>query len=275
VSGPPTVVLPPVPQPRIAVVRRDLAWLLRYAPDLGGARVPGTRRHWTQPGRGDPEQRRRRELEAAADLAARRAHGMAAIGASPAPLRLDASEALVDVLATVEQLTDRAAQSLGRDRPPPAQSAFADPAPYLQLLHDLAGLLATDPQPEARALFHDLAGDAARLCRTVARVLGMVEDGLVLDADCPWCRQSRVLRYTVDEHHAERCDRTCQAPWWSGDVPLASCWRDALIVCTSGVCEPRDADREALWRGLPAWSVARSGEWLMARIRHDEATVVA
>jgi hypothetical protein len=200
---------------------------------------------------------------------------MASRGASPAPLRLDVSEVLVDVLAVADGLAERAAQVLGRDRPLRVSSAYADPSPYLRVLHDVAGLLATDERPDVRALFDELADEAGRLCAVVARVLGLVEDGLVLDADCPWCGHARSLRYTVDVHHAAGCDRSCVPPWWTGDVPLEACWRDALIVCTSRVCEPPPHDRESTWRGLPAWSVARSGEWLLSRIRHAETAGVA
>jgi hypothetical protein len=264
-----------VPESRIRGVRRDVAWLLAHAADLGRARLPGTARHWTQPGALDAVERARRDVEAAADRAVKRAHGMASRGASPAPLRLDVSEVLVDLLATADDLAERAAQALGRDRLPHAPSAYADPSPYLRLLHDVAGLLATDERMESRAVFDALSDESGRLCATVGRALGLVEDGLVLDAECPWCRRPRSLRYTVDLHHAPGCDRSCVPPWWTGDVPLEACWRDALIVCTSRVCEPPPPDLEATWRGLPAWSVARSGEWLLGRIRHAETSGAA
>lgn len=201
----------------------DLLYLAERWDDFHEMRQRGTARPWQQP-HISPQRE---------DPGADGAPGMSA------PLHLDVFDALVDLLATADDLAERVAQEAGVDRLPYPTSAMADPTPYLR--HAAAHL---------EGIGHELLGyvaeEVSRLRSTVDRHLGELTTGQTLQAPCPWCAGGVAGgAYTLRIRQGRD---------------------EVLIVCESGVCEPPEADSGERHRGHPAWSLDREGHWLADRI---------
>lgn len=221
---------------RIARIRRDLEFVAGHWLDLHEARIPGTRRRWSQT-------RTRAESRLAATTGVQLPAGIAK---APAPANLDVLDILVDVLATAHALADAVAQLAGIERLPAPNSAYADPRPYLdhaskhlEAASEIDGgwILDAALDPE-----DDLSINRAR--RRTAAGLQLVLSGQILDADCPWC-YARPLRIRIVH-----------------DEPL--------VVCESRrVCTPPESDCGTWIKGRPAW-IQPEWEWLAQRISHAE-----
>lgn len=190
-------------------------------------------------------------------------------GESPAPFNMNVADLLSEVLAEVDDLAERAADDAeaglrgwagawAQDLPPlrlaPATSAFADPLPYLELLGDLIRHI---PNPD---LIEHIAERCHALVTRANAVLGLIFDGQLLDALCPWCRG-------VTDHHPIGGRRTLRVRMSHDDDPRA------LIVCEGGHCNPGDQSG-IQWKHLPAWDLLNEGDWLSKciKVRDDAAT---
>jgi hypothetical protein len=190
-------------------------------------------------------------------------------GESPPPYNLEVADLLSELLAEADTMADKVADNVEAMllawagswaqnpetlRPPAASSAFADPAPFLLMLHDLIGYV-TDPD-----IVEDVADRCQHLSDRAAQVLGLVFDGQLLDATCPWC-QGRTDR------HPEGGRRTLRVRMSQDDDPRA------LIVCEGGYCDP-GSNSGLMWKHLPAWDLLNEGDWLARciQVRDDAAT---
>lgn len=220
---------------RLGRVHADTLFVADHWPDLHEARIPGTRRPWTQT-RTRSESRQRPAQDWAGAIV-----GMTA---APAPVNIDVLDALVDILAISHALADAVAQLAGTDRLPAPDSAYADPRPHLELVtkhfNDAAAVdggwivnSALDPDDDMSIV---------RARHLTATSLRLILAGQALDADCPWC-SARPMRIRIVK-----------------DEPL--------VVCESRrVCQPPETDCGNWVRGRPAW-IMPEWEWLAKRIHH-------
>lgn len=230
--------------------------LLAAADWLAESVLPGTARSWLPPAQYEdtrtPEQRELARME-------RLQRVDIAPGETPPLLDLDVMDLLSEVLAEADRLCADAvadveaglvtwAGSWARDLPsmrlPDASSALADPAPYLRLLDALVEHI-VDPD-----LIEHIADRCHRLVDRTNRMLGLVVDGQLLDAQCPWCGGRT-------ERHPEGGRRTLRIRM---SLPRSDDSR-ALVVCEGGRCDP-GANSGERWKGLPAWDLLNEGEWL-------------
>lgn len=186
-------------------------------------------------------------------------------GESDAPYDLDIADLLSDILVAGDLLADQAAGVVEAElrtwagawadqvpsmAPPPAQSAFADPSTHWSfvaaLLEDVARL-----NPD---LLEHIADTAAMHVRRAAPALGLITDGQLLAALCPWC-DGKTSAAPVGGH------RTLRVRTLPGGLPA--------VVCEGGSCDPPEAECGARWRGLPAWP-EHEWTWLAARLHRAE-----
>lgn len=225
-------------------VAADLRYIAERYDDFHQARLKGTPRPWQQPQGASGRDAVRTEL-ARTEHAERTA---LAIGEHPAPLHLDVFDALIDLLATADELADRVSQEAGVDRLPYPRSAMDDAAPYLR--HAAEHL-----QGVGHDLLAYVAEHVTRLRSVIDRHLGELTTGQRLLAECPWCRG-------VTDSHPGGGAFTLRVRQSGGDI---------LIVCESGGCEPTEADCGLRHRGMPAWDLHTEGAWLADRIeKHKE-----
>lgn len=252
--------------------RAVLNELLVTVDQLASNLLPGTARPWRAP---QVSAERRAELDRQAredrlhiaqqgELPAHlRQQGVVVPpGESPAPYDLDIADLLVEILTAADTLAERVAEIVEADliawagtwastlptiAPPAAAHAFADPRAHLAFLAEHAALIAVlDPD-----LLEHLADTAQRHIDRAAPALGLVADGQLLDALCPWC-------HGTTGAHPVGGARTLRVRTLPGGR--------AVVVCEGGRCEPDPADCGIRWRGLPAWDLQNEGEWLADRI---------
>lgn len=187
-------------------------------------------------------------------------------GEAPVPFNIDVADMLAEVLSEADVLTDRVADEVERSlvawagpwarnaetlRPAAASSAFADPTPFLDLLHELVEHVAD------RDLVEHVADRCHQANDRAVGVLGLIYDGQLLDATCPWC-----LGRT--DRHPEGGRRTLRVRLSETEEPRP------LIVCEGGHCDP-GSNSGTQWRRLPAWDLLNEGEWLGRCIQVREA----
>jgi hypothetical protein len=217
----------------------DTAWLAQHWPHLVEVRIPGTARPWRQT-EVDITRRAERDREARAERLER---VDVAPGESPAPVHVDILDVLAAITVWADGLAERCWREAGGHGPwQYARSAYHDPRTHLAYL--------TDALPDVG---EETLAWAARwlgiVKRDAALGLRLVYDGQRIGT-CPWCRQERALVVRVDE---------------DPDEPV-------LVVCEGygRICEPPERDCGRWVRGRPAWLLWAEGEWLAARIRHEE-----
>lgn len=222
---------------------------------LAATLVPGTHKPYRAPTI-SPEQRAERDRDARLERLER--VGIAP-GETPAPVDLDVADLLVETLTTVDELCDRACIAANEPAPPAASSAFADPAPFLDAL--LRTLPAAVLEDVALALDVERACDSL-VYRTHA-LLGLLGDGQVLAALCPWCGGRTA---TAPVGGAKTLRVRAQLPAGKRSVagvdPADVTW---YVVC-EGECAPPEADCGTWLRGRPAWPLGREGQWLADRL---------
>jgi hypothetical protein len=172
----------------------------------------------------------------------------------------------------------RAALHKGTPRPhrtapsaPPAALAARDAAARAERLERADTAPGEHPAPLHVDVL-DLLGEADHLPdeqravddwrRRAAAALGLILDGQLLDALCPWC-DGRTDRHptggarTLRVHVLHRRDQP--------DTPV--------VACEGGHCQPSSADASGdpadRWHGHPTWP-QHEWEWLAARIDHAE-----
>lgn len=232
---------------------------------LAASLLPGTARPW----RASPvSAEKRAELDHKARLEARMvdvvlpAHlrssrSVVAPGEAPAPYSLDIADLLTEVLIAADALAETVAQHAGVERLATASSAYADPRPYLAHVHQHL-LAAQDADP---LLLGTVERECARLLQRAHEALGLVTDGQLLAAVCPWC-DGRTSAHPVGGQRTLRV-RLLPAPKGETGRPI--------IVCEGGLCEPTSADCGIWWRGLPAWDLENEGAWLADRLSRRAA----
>ena len=194
---------------------RDLNWLQLTWGDLAHSRLKGTPRTWLHQGPGTPRHPHPTEPDPALT-----------IPGQPAPLHLDVLDAIIDTTRWADTHAGIIAETLHQPPLPHPTGLPPDPRPWLAYINDhIDELSIIDTEHTAQLIRH------AHLKAThAARLLGLLTGGQVLDADCPYCRLSRVL--TV----------------------IAPDLQDPLIVCM-GRCWADDNRRgHFTWRGRVAWS---------------------
>lgn len=228
-----------------------LAW-------LAASLMPGTTKPYRAP---QMSAEKRAEADALARLEkAEIINAGLLLGETPAPFDLDVADLLAEIMATADSLADRVCWAVMRPVDPPAVSAFADPTRFLRLVVKWLPLAATVDE----ALAGYVEGRCDSLVFRAHGLLGLLGDGQLLDALCPWCdgRTSatptggaRTLRIRaqlpVGQRNLAKVD------------PKDVGW---FVVCEGGLCEPPDADCGARLRGRPAWPLSSEGEWLAQRL---------
>lgn len=197
----------------IADAKRDLDWLTLVWGDLMQSRIKGSPRTWLQTPTTKPE-------------TVREGDDLVTVNGMPAPVHLDVLDQIVDVVSWADETAEHVAQVLGMDRLPHADSAYADPRPFLRLIRDnLSALFRDEP-----GLAEVVADEARTRARGAERLLGMNRFGQVLDCDCPYCGQERALTVVVLDG------------------------ADPLVVCMGRCWMDDDQSGHATWRGRRAWS---------------------
>lgn len=216
--------------------------------------LPGTGHPYRPPGM---SQEARAERDRLAKLE-RLERSVIAPGESPAPFDLDVADLLAEILSAADDMADQVSDAAKVPRMPGAGSAFADPAPFLARVLKLAPVCAAAPGV--------LAAVEARCDQLTMRthtLLGLLGDGQVLDALCPWC-DGRRSDAPVGGQKTMRVRAQLPAGQPMSKVdPVDVRW---LVVCESGLCEPPQSDCGERFRGRPAWPLRTEGEWLAQRL---------
>lgn len=158
-------------------------------PDLAEAKVPGSRRRWSQPEM-SPEalalmdERARAERAERADLAAR---GIKALGEGQAPLVLSVLDSERHIHASIGRLEIQVCEWLGL-----TPLASATPAARITRLVGLLGRLDRVPY-----YIEHVGDEAGRLARRARRALGESETIAPFAGRCPVC-SARSLRALVE-----------------------------------------------------------------------------
>lgn len=224
----------------------DLNFLIDHWADLLEARLRGTPRPWSEPA---ASLERRAEADAKA-RAERLERSDVAPGERMAPLHIDVLDVIVDLVATADDLAERLAQHHGAvEAPLAASSAFSDPRPHLRLVGRLCGDLEADEDQVTAALLAHARAELRRLGDDVAAALGLIRDGQVLKALCPWCG-GRTTDKPVGGGHTLRVRNRHDGP---------------VIVCHGVGCEPPEADCGTWIHGRPAWP-QHEWDWLAQRL---------
>lgn len=238
---------------------------------LAASLLPGTARPWQPPQmsaekRAELDAKARLERHATSDVVV---HEIVPLGESPAPMDLDVMDLLVDCLTAADELAVLVADSARSVHLPAATSAYADPTPYLNLVLDQLGNVGrcTEACALPGGCGHPLARDVlatvhARCESLVFRArsqLGLVTDGQLLDARCPWC-DGRTSKHPVGGAKTLRVkvipllNRTTRA---EEQVPV--------VTCEGGSCSVPASDFGVTHHGRPVW-VEGEWAWLAQRI---------
>lgn len=168
------------PSRHLAQARRDLTWLTHTWPQLLECRLKGTWRYWI-----------------GGSTVHNTTHGPAddpSVAGAPAPLYLDVYDAACEVNSWADETSDAAAQLLGVDRPALAfnstEGGWSDPTGRLAFIADNLAAVARQEESFAQDISHEAAAHAHR----AATLMGLIVDGQILDADCPYCHKRRVLK---------------------------------------------------------------------------------
>lgn len=181
--------------------------------------------------------------------------GMRGYGSTPAPLHLDVLDVISTVVASADTLAEHIAHTLGHEPPPAAASAYADPRPHLaHCAHHLAAACQADP---------DMADAArARIIPMHTRVLGglgLLVDGQLIDAICPFC-----IGRTYERPAGVRTLRVRVIPSRHVRAELGEV--EPVVVCENPAGCTVLASEVGMWvRDRPAWPMAE-WEWLAARL---------
>lgn len=225
---------------------------------LAASLMPGTAKPYRAPQMSD-------EKRAAADILARleKAEIINAgllLGETPPPFDLDVADLLSEIMSTADELADRVCRAVYRPVDPPAGSAFADPSRFLRLVLRWLPLAVT--VDEGLAAYTE--GRCDGLVFRAHGLLGLLGDGQLLDAACPWCEGrtstsptggARTLRVRAQLPDGKRSVASVD--------PQDVRW---FVVCEGGLCEPPTADCGSRLRGRPAWPLSSEGDWLAMRL---------
>ncbi|MGI5493866.1 hypothetical protein [Microtetraspora malaysiensis] len=189
----------------------ELAALRDRLPGLREALVSGTRRRWTQRDL-TPEQRARLDRRAREERTGKEyalSHGLAVLGASPAPLDMDVMAAEMHIGEAVAVLEIDICEQFGLTPLKGATTAV--------VITRIVGLLDRIAADEDLAAY--VLDEARRLNRRAAGALGDVEPPRRLDARCPIC-DAKSLRMLADRELVVcgnpgcRCgDESCPCRW--------------------------------------------------------------
>lgn len=223
---------------------------------LAASLLPGTAKPYRAP---QMSAEKRAELDALARQEWRERSGIAP-GETPPVYDLDIADLLSEILTAADSLADRVCWAVQRPVDPPAVSAFADPTPRLDLIADyLRTAVVTDP-----GIVPVIEDTCDGFIFRAHSLLGLVGDGQLLAATCPWCA-GRTARHPVGGARTLRI--RAQLPAGVRTVtkvdPKEVRW---LVVCESGTCEPPAAQCGERLRGRPAWPLKTEGEWLAQQI---------
>ena len=200
----------------LAQARRDLAWLTHTWPQLLESRLKGTPRYWIGGTVGNINRGPHESVDPS-------------VAGAPAPLLLDVYDALCDINHWADDTSDAIAQLTGTERPWLAvcdpNGGWADPTGRIAYIGDQLDEVVRLEPDLADAITREASAHAHRS----AALMGLIVDGQVLDADCPYCHKSRVLK-NLD----------------TPDGPT--------IVCLSDVCrDQQDATGHTRLYGRRAW----------------------
>jgi hypothetical protein len=256
--------------------------------------VPGTHLPYRAPVISD-ETRAERALEDRMWKLQAYTGGMTPLGESPAPLNLNVMDLLSEILTAADEMAEQVAAAADVIPPPRARSAFADPGPYLRLIRNRLERAAARDDTICR----HVEEKCDELVFQVHNHFGILGDGQVLTAICPWCRgrnargfagehtmrikaklpededgrpvrvtdifaaQAAAIAHAADEPHDEQMCFPC--------IAAHTQW---LVVCFGLNCSPpsEDCGEENYWRGHPAWDLRNEGAWLAQRLEIASAS---
>lgn len=211
--------------------------------------LPGTHR----PYRPELSADKKSELAAIARLKVRndaRSGMLVPLGETPAPADLEILDLLVEIIETVATFSLL----------PAPRSSLDDPRPHMRSIRR---------QLDARTLI--VTGSLEDACETLIdrahKVLGLVGDGQLLHAVCPWCSG-------ITATHPEGGQRTLRIraklpPGKKSMVTVHPADVRWLVVCESGSCAPESKDCGTWWRGQPAWDLRTEADWLAKRLERE------
>lgn len=228
-------------------ISRDVDYLVSSWPGLVTLAVPSTSSRRPAVGRRDQSEdaRARREEEAREDRAAARLPGaVPGTGPVPAPAHVGLLDLLARIVSVAADVAETVTQTAGVERPAPPTSSWVDPRPYFIA----ARLWLQAAQLADERTVPWVAQQVGPLVVEVARMLGEVHDGQVLDALCPWCKgrtaQGEGRRTLVVQ--LPRTENPDHGP---------------VIVCRGDGCEPPLDKCGMRVGGRPAWN-EREWDWL-------------
>lgn len=201
-----------------------------------------------------------------ARIASTRPGAVRGTGPVPAPAALGVLDLLARFVATAADVAEVVTQAAGVDRAPAVESSWTDPRPYLQLARAwVSPAHQADPMVLPR-----LRGWLGPLCDDVARELGEVHDGQLLDALCPWCGgrtehgdgERTLVVYASRERRHVAADAEDQV---AAKVGARAADEGPVIVCRGVYCEPPAQDCGTRVGDRPAWP-EREWEWLAKRL---------
>jgi len=172
-------------------IRQNLAELAARLSHFPEARIPGTPRRWAQRTPTAAEVERRAALARAerADRALNLMLGISALGAAPAPVRLDVVDADLHIAAALAEIESAVCEWL--EITPLGGASSAD---RVERLDGLA-----DRIVEFDELARWVESETYRLARLAARVLGDVEEIRQIDARCPRCASKSLKAFLERE----------------------------------------------------------------------------
>lgn len=246
-------------EPPLRRVRRDIAHLIRYAPLLAEAKLPGTPLPWVAPLLSDEardEQAARDRLERDERERDNRGRGVV-MGFTSAPGRVDVLDLLVEVNMTANDLIEGLAGYVPTVMPA-VWSVFQDPRTFLRevdRLLPIADEMSDEPTWWA-------AAKVKQLCDRVDRALRLIRPGTTLEALCPFCRGVDA-RHPAGGRLTLRVQQISKPRAQTKTRPkVEEAW---AVVCHGESCTPPE-DKVGTWfHGRPAWPQAE-WDWLAKQL---------
>lgn len=243
---------------KTARAKRDLTYLIEQWPSIVELGIPGSRKRWVQS-----------HPTGAISKGQLEDYGLDGVKgvARPAAADVHVLDLCTDYSDIARDLYWRTITIIGLQhnvfRP---NNALAHPDHYFSVVSTFIW----------GAQFHDdsfgaLVGHKiAKLVTEVARLLGDMRDGQVLQGICPWCHGRGADgiegEATMRLHYPAELDNTAQ-PFDPDTRKRTADQKEPLIVCHGHNCTPPSNAYGQRWRDKPAWC-EREWEWLAKQLNN-------